>query len=245
MLIGLRNGAHPTVTSIRLIRLPSLSIPIANLLPLALLVILGVCGLAYPLLATGDRLGHRMESSPGGLSLAGYAWMDRGYIHNQVGEPIEFTGDYHAIEWLKENLEGNEVILEASIGPYRGGGSRISSATGLPTLLGWDSHQSQQRGSAMVGPRFMDIREIYQTNDLDRKLLLLHRYRVRYVVVGDVERYSIIGNVPDDADPDYYSTPQGIEAFDQLVGDGLEIAFQNADTIVYRVTAPGELGRTP
>jgi uncharacterized membrane protein len=191
--------------------------------------------LAYPVLASPDRLQHQMDSSPTGLSLSGYEWMNGGEIRNQAGDIIDFTGDYYAIEWLRDEVDTNAVILEASIGPYRGGGSRISSATGLPTVLGWDSHQSQQRGSHYVRPRFFDVRELYQTSDIDRKRFLLRQYNVRYVVVGDVERYSILGDVPAGGNPDYYSSPEGIAAFEEMVGEDLEIAFQAERTVVYEV----------
>jgi YYY domain-containing protein len=197
--------------------------------------VLVVVLLAYPVLGTPDRLEHRMDSSPSGLSLSGYEWMDGGEIRNQAGETIDFTGDYQAIEWLTNEATGNEVILEAAIGPYRGGGSRISSATGMPAILGWDSHQSQQRGSAAIQPRSRDVRELYRTDDIGRKRFLLRQYNVRFVVVGDVERFTIFGDMPEDGDPDSYSTPEGLEAFETMVGSDLEIVFESGGTRIYRV----------
>jgi hypothetical protein len=51
------------------------------------------------------------------------------------------------------------------------------------------------------------------------------------VIVGDIERLSVIAENPRDR----YSTPEGIAAFDEMVGNGLEIAFQHGSTTVYRV----------
>jgi uncharacterized membrane protein len=60
------------------------------------------------------------------------------------------------------------------------------------------------------------------------KLAILRQYNVQYVVVGDVERYSYVGN-------EQYATPEGIAAFDAMVGTSLEIAFQSGTTTIYRV----------
>ncbi len=187
-------------------------------------------GMIYPVLATPVRLDWDMESSPAGLSLDGYAWMDGGQILNGTNEPIEFSGDLAAIDWLNEHADGTPVILEASIGPYRGNGSRISSATGLPTVLGWDRHQRQQRYEPGISQRMADVRAIYNETDLTTKLEELRRYRVRYVIVGDVERY---WNLPEN--PTYYASAEGLAAFDALLGNGLELAFESGNTRVYEV----------
>ncbi|MEX1157716.1 MAG: hypothetical protein WEC79_02160, partial [Thermomicrobiales bacterium] len=53
---------------------------------------------------------------------------------------------------------------------------------------------------------------------------------VRYVIVGDVERY---WNTPEN--PTYYASPDGLAAFDRLLGNGLAIAFESGTTRVYEV----------
>ncbi|HET9980029.1 MAG TPA: DUF2298 domain-containing protein, partial [Ktedonobacterales bacterium] len=70
---------------------------------------------------------------PQGLSLDGMAYM-RGW----------YPGDYAAITWLNQHVGGDPVIVEASNGPYAWY-SRVSIYTGLPDVLGWSSHESQQR----------------------------------------------------------------------------------------------------
>jgi YYY domain-containing protein len=214
---------------------------IAALLVLPLVLVL----LAYPLLATSDRLDQRMESSPSLPSLSGYQWMHGGEIQNEVGDSIRFTGDLQAISWLKDNADGIPVILEASIGAYRGGGSRISSATGFPSVLGWESHQSQQRSGIEVAQRSAEIRELYQTTNLERKRYLLRKYAVDFVVVGDVERYTIVGGGQDWADPEYYSNSEGLEAFEELVGADLERVFDSDGTILYQVQQFETSGPSP
>lgn len=213
--------------------------------PVAIALLLGVPLLTYLLFATPDRLGTRMESTPQFPSLSGNAWMDGGTIQNQAGDIIDFSGDAAVIEWMNREIDGVPVILEASIGAYRGGGARISSATGLPTVLGWDSHQSQQRGGAETGIRVSDVREIYQSSDLERKHYLLRRYAVEYIVVSDVERLTIVGDVEDGREPDYYSSEDGLAAFEQMVGDELEVAFEANNAIVYRVRPFPTAGQQP
>ena len=67
--------------------------------------------------------------------------------------------------------------------------SRLSAWTGLPTLVGWYEHETQWRGSeAVQRQRLPDIAKIYSTTDEDIARLLLQRYAVAYVLVGDRER---------------------------------------------------------
>jgi YYY domain-containing protein len=200
-----------------------------------LLLAMVVAWLSYPVLATGDRLNQRIDSSPDRPSLSGYEWMEGGEIQNQAGEPIDFSGDRMAIEWFKSTVAGNPVILEASIGAYRGAGARISSATGLPTVLGWASHQSQQRGGGEIGIRDADIRETYQTTDLERKHYLIRKYDVEYVVVGDVERFTIVGDYEEGNEPDYYADQDGLAAFDEMEEGIVSRVFDSGNTVVYRV----------
>jgi len=95
--------------------------------------------------------------------------------------------DWAAIQWLLVNVQGNPVILEAPGKSYNYEG-RISAFTGLPAVLGWALHEGQWRGSyTEQGIRESDIRTIYTTNDLQLTLELLHKYDVRYLVLGSPE----------------------------------------------------------
>ncbi len=204
---------------------------------LSIALLLVIVGLAYPLFGTPERLAQRMPGSPAGLSLDGLAWMRESTITNALGERIDFAGDYDAIVWLRGHAKGNPVILEASIGPYRGNGTRISAATGLPAVLGWDRHERQQRYAPGIDQRLRDIREIYRTSTIERKQLLLRTYDVRYVVVGDVERrWTIEAPFAGATDPyEHYASPEGLAAFDRMVGTDLRVAFRSGQTTVYEV----------
>jgi len=217
-----------------------------------LLIVLTVVSSLYLLLGTPQRLALRLPSTPTPGGLDGYAWMAGGSYTNSVGDVIETSEDYAAIQWLRTHVRDNAIVLEASIGPYRGNGSRISSATGLPTVLGWDRHERQQRtlviptatGIQLVSPlaqsidqRLLEIRELYNTTDPERKRALLARYRVRYVIIGAVERSWRIqpgfagASVPDER----YASPQGLAAFAALEGTTLRRVAVFGDTVIYEV----------
>src|SRR4051795_8545243 len=53
-------------------------------------------------------------------------------------------GDPGAIEWLRDHAPHDSVVLEAVGDDYSGfGHARISSFTGLPTVMGWPGHELQ------------------------------------------------------------------------------------------------------
>ena len=93
--------------------------------------------------------------------------------------------DATVIEWLKTAPDG--VILEAVGGSYTGY-ARISTNSGLPTVLGWPGHESQWRGGyEEIGSRQGDVEIIYTTNDWEETKFLLDKYNVHYVIVGALE----------------------------------------------------------
>ncbi len=96
-------------------------------------------------------------------------------------------GDAEVIAWLRRSVESSPVVLEA-VGPDFSplGHGRISTFTGLPTVVGWLGHEVQW-GHDPEG-RAADVDVIYATRDLARARRLLARYAVRYVVVGSLER---------------------------------------------------------
>ena len=49
-------------------------------------------------------------------------------------------GEYLAILWIRGNIDGTPVIIEAP-GMSYSTGSRISAFTGLPTVIGWQGHE--------------------------------------------------------------------------------------------------------
>jgi YYY domain-containing protein len=147
---------------------------------------------AYPAMTTGPRLAHRF--APLDPTLDGFAYMNAAVISDgpDGGPPLSFAlaSDRVAIDWLRSNVVGTPVILEAHLSAYRWGG-RISSTTGLPTVLGWPWHQKQQRPGyhPEVDRRAADVAAMYGGfGNFASIRPLLDTYQVRFIYVGDLER---------------------------------------------------------
>jgi YYY domain-containing protein len=178
-----------------------------------LYVLVALCAL-YPLLATPAKIKDRFPDTDLGPGLDGAAFMEQAVYGDPgpgdgQGGKIVLAEDAAAIRWLQENVEGSPVVMEGNGGLYRWG-SRISVHTGLPTIIGWDWHQKQQRG--FIGPvvenRLRDLDALYGDPDIDRTMELLRKYRVSYIVVGQMERY--------------YYPAEGLAKFEQMEGPYLE-----------------------
>jgi YYY domain-containing protein len=113
---------------------------------------------------------------PQGLSLDGLAYM-RGW----------YPSDYAAINWLNDHVGGAPTIVEASNGPYAWY-SRVSIYTGLPAVLGWSSHESQQRYGDPVWARQSDVQSFYGDEDPASAVQFLRKYHVSLVYIGNLER---------------------------------------------------------
>ncbi len=97
-------------------------------------------------------------------------------------------GDASAIDWLVRQAPASSILLEASGDPYTEF-ARISSHTGVPTVLGWANHEGLWRGNdAEVMDRLARIKAFYTTSDPRVAWDTLQRYHVTHVVVGDLER---------------------------------------------------------
>ncbi len=188
---------------------------------LALLVIAAVL---YPLLATKAKWDIRM-SKDAPHTLDGMAFMP--YVeYGDSGQIIPLDYDYNAIQWMQRNIEGSPVIAEAHSGnPYRSIGNRIAMYTGLPTIVGWDWHQRQQRAvlpGTLVSSRIEDVNRLYNTADANEALALLDKYDVGYIYAGQLEWV--------------YYNPEGLNKFNQMVNDGyLEEVYRNEGTSIYKV----------
>ena len=105
----------------------------------------------------------------------------------------EDPGEYHAIRWLRDEAPWGRMV-EAVGGSYSVYG-RISSSTGLPTVLGWKGHELTWRGSSRpFDGREEDVERIYQSNDGEEVRRLLEGYNVRYVYLGQRERAAYGGD---------------------------------------------------
>ena len=186
---------------------------------LSVLAVLAVGIAIYPVLGTQVRLRDRFQTLP--LTLDGAAFMKQTVYHDQQGD-MQLKYDYDAILWIQQNIQGSPVMLEGSTPSYRWGG-RISIYTGLPSVVGWQWHQTQQRFDyrGTVDQRIADVNLMYSTTSNQQALNLIQKYGVKYIYVGELERL--------------YYPAQGIAKFEELAGSALENVYQNDNVTIYRV----------
>ena len=164
-------------------------------------VLLLLAGLVYPVAATMNRTnGLDNRTTLDGLA----------FLKNSR------PGEYEAIQWLTRDVMGRPVIMEA-IGDSFSEFGRISAYTGLPTVLGWQGHENQWRGSfEPQGTRFEDVDTAYRTTDLQAVITIMEKYEVKFVYVGPLERQR-------------YDAP-GLEKFGQF----MDVAFESGEVTIYQ-----------
>jgi YYY domain-containing protein len=117
-----------------------------------------------------------------------YLDIGRGTLDGVAYVKIIAPGDYEAIQWINGHIKGHPVILEAPGGAYQFT-SDISTITGLPTVIGWVTHEVMWRGSwDKVAGRDSDVDNIYKSPDSVEALDLLRKYNVEYVYIGKIEK---------------------------------------------------------
>ena len=189
-----------------------------------------VAGL-FPIMATRGRSFDRMApDSPLTLNGLDYMRQAQHFQFAEAGSPptaIPLRTDLALIRWLQEHVDGSPVIMEGRHFPseYQYNG-RISIATGLPSVLGWNFHQRQQRTlfpmHQMINQRDANIRQFYQTGSIDIAVDLLHLYAVKYIIVSDYEAAN--------------ATLEGLAKFQRMVERGLlELAFAVDGGAIYTV----------
>ena len=189
------------------------------------LALLVVSAAVYPVLGTQDRLRDRFAGYVTPLTLNGVAFIEGTGYREHSGEVIDLATDYEGIKWLQQNVEGSPIVLEGVTPSYRWGG-RVSMYTGLPSVIGWQWHQEQQRAGYAyeVGRRTRAVETIYSTPDVKTALELMRGYGVEYVYLGHLERI-------------YF--PEGMFKFEDGLGGALERVFDNGETAIYRVRDGG------
>ena len=175
----------------------------------------------YPVLGTHDRLGRRFDAESLPLTLDGVAFVEGTAYRDERGS-IDLAADFEGIRWLQENIQGSPVVLEGVTPAFRWG-NRVSIYTGLPTIVGWQWHQEQQRWNYRhtIFSRIEDVNNIYTTRDVPLALSVMRRYGVSYIYVGQLERL--------------YYPQEGLGKFDEMLGDDLERVFQSDQVSIYRV----------
>ena len=179
-------------------------------------------GLLYPITATRAKVNDRFTmGSPPGLN--GMDFMRTAVYQDRNYDEV-LDSDRQAIEWLRANVEGSPVILEGNAPLYHWA-SRVSIYTGLPTVIGWDWHEKQQRSivdGAIIDRRLDAVRQIYNSHSADDALALLKRFGVAYIYVGDVERA--------------FYDQVGLAKFDAMARAGLiQSVYENERVKIYKI----------
>jgi uncharacterized membrane protein len=130
---------------------------------------------------------------------------------------VHHPDEYDAIRWLNRNVSGTPVILEATGDGYTDY-ARISSRTGLPTVLGWPHHERTWRGSdEPLNGRQEDVRQAYTSTSPREAKDILEKYDVEYVYVGYLEKEAY--------------GEAGLAKFSTF----MEVAYRNDGVIIYRM----------
>jgi YYY domain-containing protein len=98
-------------------------------------------------------------------------------------------GEYAAVRWLQDNVKGAPVVLEGVGDDYNPTAARVSTRTGLPTILGWPTHEFRLQDTwEPLNERRKDVETAYNTTSLAEAKAILDKYSVEYVYVGDFEQ---------------------------------------------------------
>jgi uncharacterized membrane protein len=144
------------------------------------MVALLLMALTYPILSLGSKTNNFRP--PDGWTLDGTRYLEQ-----------SSPDDTAASRWLAQAPDG--VIAEA-VSPTGGSYTnyaRISMLSGQPAVLGWTGHESQWRGgSTEMGSRQPDLEHLYCSRDWGETQDILEKYKIRYIIVGGLERTTYI-----------------------------------------------------
>jgi uncharacterized membrane protein len=138
-----------------------------------IVVVMGL-GLVYPIFSIPNKTDNFKGSNPQQRTLDGSAYL-----------ATSMPDDYRAFQFMQTLEPG--VVAEAVGGQYSEY-ARVSTFTGLPTVLGWPGHEGQWRNNALQGTRQADIETLYTTPDWATTQQLIDQYHIRYIYIGNLER---------------------------------------------------------
>lgn len=163
---------------------------------LVLAALAGIVLASSLFLVSGTRARQQARFGDTPLTLNGFAFFQHGVFtepraDGTTADDVTFRldEDLPLIQWLRRNVEGSPVIVEA-VGPLYRWTGRISEYTGLPAVIGWDWHQIQQRTdyAPLVQQRRTEVQRFYTDPSTDFAERFLRKYNVQYVIVGTEER---------------------------------------------------------
>jgi len=162
----------------------------------------------YTYLSLKQRSGELTRSNY--KTLDGTAYI-RDYASNRVTDYYSgnLTSYKACIDWFNTSVKDSPVICEAYGDSYTDN-CIVSAYTGLPTVFGWQTHEWLWRYHGIVdketdtlisdpekdvwqlyiSPRHADIDTIYLCADAAQVQELINKYRIEYIIIGDMERYN-------------------------------------------------------
>ncbi len=159
-----------------------------------LLSLMLATGLIYPFFSFSDITGNPVGSLDGAS-----------YLSPEVVQ---------GIQWLQQAPLG--TLVEAVGGSYDANFARYSTHSGQPGLMGWPGHEGQWRAGNVDWARIDDIQVLFSAADWQTAQVILDKYDVRYLVVGEWERNSYLVS-------------------ESLFAENLIVAFQNPSVTIYQV----------
>ncbi|MAT43130.1 MAG: hypothetical protein CL609_12375 [Anaerolineaceae bacterium] len=191
-----------------------------NIWQSVLIVLVGSAAM-YPLFAASEKIDDRMTKfAP--VTLDGMTYMSYSNYYD-ANVNLDLSQDFRAIRWMQENVVGSPVIVEANTVEYRWG-SRFTIYTGLPSVVGWNWHQRQQRAvtpSEWVTERVDDVANFYLTSNQNTASDFIETYDVQYIIVGQYERALYPG--------------EGLEKFERFDNILWQEVYRDQDMVIYEV----------
>ncbi len=153
-----------------------------------------------PALATGAIVATLIAGAGLYTPISAYHW-DNGFGEWHGLDGLAYItqiapAEREAIDWLRTHAQPGDVVLEApgcSYGTSNGlPDSRVSMATGIPTIIGWPSHEYQWRAGQPelleeIAERQQAVDRIYDDPGSDAAVKAINRYQVTYIYIGTLE----------------------------------------------------------
>jgi uncharacterized membrane protein len=188
---------------------------------ITMILLLTMSVILFPIIASADKITDRISNTVP-ITLDGMEYM-RYSSYTENNQVMDLKQDYELIRWMQDNINGTPIIIEANVPEYRWG-NRITIYTGLPSVIGWNWHQRQQRAinpSDWVFERVEDVNTFYSVNDISVAKELIEKYKVNYIVIGQLERIVY--------------PREGIDKFFLNTNGFLELIYSSEDTNLFKV----------
>jgi DNA-binding beta-propeller fold protein YncE len=134
--------------------------------------------------------------------------------------------EFYTLHWVNRFIEGQPTLLEDLGLPYTHESSRVSTNTGIPSVIGWDHHMRERTAAGNeaqhnqeIEARKRDVEQIYRKEDKASVLSLLAAREADYLYVGSRERSR------------YSRSVQKFSGY----GDSLDLLFHTPGGDLYRI----------